>query len=89
MVLVMNPSTLIKLFDRKKVWDYFCFKHVMLSDIKNDIKATAHNNIPSNLKSADVTPVFKRKGSFDKTNYRPVSILPPVSKIIEKESRNK
>ena len=74
----------------------FCFKHVMPSDIKNEIKglspnkAITHNNIPSkilrqsaavtaytlqllfnsaksnsefpeNLKSADVTPVYKKK----------------------------
>ena len=96
----------------------FCFKHVMLSDIKNKIKglnpnkATTHNNIPpkiprqsaevtantlqllfndaisnsefpENLKLADVTPVSKEKGPLDKTNYRPVSVLPPVSKIFE------
>ena len=96
----------------------FRSKHVMLSNIKNEIKglnpnkATAHNNIlpkilwqsaegtvntlqllfndailnsefPENLKLADVTPVFKNKTPLDKTNYRPVSVLPPVSKIIE------
>ena len=97
----------------------FRFKHVMLSDIKNQIKgqntkkATTHNNItpkilpqspevtaktlqlllnnaissrvfPENLKLADVIPVFKKKDPLDKTNHRPVSVLPPVSKIFER-----
>ena len=39
---------------------------------------------PSILKHANITPVFKKgyKGSND--NYRPVSILPVISKIFEK-----
>ena len=36
------------------------------------------------LKHADVTPIHKKKDKRDKTNYRPVSILPNISKIYEK-----
>ena len=36
------------------------------------------------LKHADVTPIYKNKDKSDKTNYRPVSILPNISKIYEK-----
>ena len=32
----------------------------------------------------DIKPVFKKKSPLDKTNYRPVNFLPPVSKIYEK-----
>ena len=39
---------------------------------------------PENLKLADVIPVFKKKDPLDKTNHRPVSVLPPVSKIFER-----
>ena len=39
------------------------------------------------LKLADITPVFKIKNSLDKANYRPVSVLPPISKIYEKLSQ--
>ena len=39
---------------------------------------------PYKLKLADVTPVFKEKNPLDKVNYRPVSVLPPISKIYEK-----
>ena len=33
-------------------------------------------NFPDSLKMANVTPVFKNEDPLDKTNYRPVSILP-------------
>ena len=39
---------------------------------------------PDELKYADVTPVFKKDESTDKTNYRPISILPSLSKFLEK-----
>ena len=45
--------------------------------------AISNSEFPENLKLADVTPVFKKKDPLDKTNYRPVSVLPPVSKIFE------
>ena len=35
------------------------------------------------LKNAEVKPVFKKKSRTDKENYRPVSILPVISKIFE------
>ena len=30
---------------------------------------------PENLKLADISPVFKKKGPLHKVNYRPVSVL--------------
>ena len=42
------------------------------------------NKFPKYLKKADITPVFKKEEKFLKTNYRPVSILPTVSKIYER-----
>ena len=38
---------------------------------------------PHDLKLANVSPVFKKKDNLDKVNYRPVSILPAISKIYE------
>ena len=39
---------------------------------------------PDNWKIAHVTPIFKRVGSKNcKTNYRPISILPTLSKVCE------
>ena len=36
------------------------------------------------MKLADITPVFKKDGRTDKSNYRPISILPNLSKMFEK-----
>ena len=33
---------------------------------------------------ADATLVFKKKDPLKKTNYRPASVLPPVSKLFER-----
>lgn len=39
---------------------------------------------PSNLKVAKVTPIFKKGDPCSINNYRPVSILPVLSKVFEK-----
>ena len=39
---------------------------------------------PDKLKAAEVTPIFKKNDDLDKENYRPVSVLPHVSEIIER-----
>ena len=39
---------------------------------------------PDDLKLADVSPIFKKEDSFKKENYRPVSILPHMSKVFER-----
>ena len=43
-----------------------------------------HNIFPSTLKLANITPVFKKGSANSKENYRPVSILPNLSKIFER-----
>ena len=43
---------------------------------------------PNNLKLADITPAHKSGERQDKRNYRPVSILPPISKIYERILHN-
>ena len=39
---------------------------------------------PDDLKLPDVSPIFKKEDSFKKENYRPVSILPHMSKVFER-----
>ena len=39
---------------------------------------------PASLKYADITPIFKKDDKTDKTNYRPISILPNLSKTYER-----
>ena len=40
--------------------------------------------VPDLLKIAQICPIFKKGAKFDIQNYRPISILPTFSKIIEK-----
>ena len=40
-------------------------------------------SFPLNLKAADILPTHKKKGKSDIENYRPISILPTLSKICE------
>ena len=37
---------------------------------------------PDDLKLADITPKFKKEDILNKENYRPVSILPHLSKVL-------
>ena len=39
---------------------------------------------PDSLKRANITPVHKKNDPLDKENYRPVSILPLLSKVYER-----
>ena len=41
------------------------------------------------MKIAKVTTVFKRDGSADLSNYRPISVLPCFSKILEQLMYNR
>jgi len=42
------------------------------------------NTFPDAWKLAQVTPIFKKNSTQDLNNYRPISILPVLSKLIEK-----
>ena len=49
------------------------------------INTSIKNGIfPTELKLAEIIPIFKKGDSFDKGNYRPISILPTISKVYEK-----
>ena len=43
----------------------------------------ATSAFPNRLKEAQVIPVYKKKDPLDKQNYRPISILPFISKLFE------
>ena len=51
-------------------------------DIKNS--SIRNGTFPEELKLIEVTPLFKKADRFDKVNYRPVCLLPHVSKVYER-----
>ena len=59
-------------------------------DICNDTILRVINNgirtsqFPNDLKLADVTPIFKKVDSSDVKNYRPISVVPVMSKVFER-----
>ena len=59
--------------------DIFAFK------VSNDFNICIKSGeFPIKLKNADITPVYKKGDKHKKNNYRPISILPIISKIFEK-----
>ena len=58
---------------------------VILGPITGLVNNMIRSNIfPDTLKTARVSPVFKKGNALECKNYRPVSILPAVSKIFER-----
>ena len=68
------PTKIIK--DNKDLFSYF-------------ISASFNNAVnkgvfPNELKQADIKSIYKKESRNEKQNYRPVSILPNLSKIFER-----
>ena len=55
-------------------------KHITTRLVNNTIKTSV---FPTRLKEAQVVPLHKKNNPLDKKNYRPVSILPTISKVYE------
>ena len=68
------PTKIIK--DNKDIFSYF------ISAIFNN--AVNKGVFPDELKHADIKPIYKKESRNEKENYRPVSILPNLSKIFER-----
>ena len=47
-------------------------------------EAVRNYKFPDSIKLSDITPVYKKLYPSDKVSYRPVSILPLLSKVFEK-----
>ena len=58
------------------------FTYLMLRDCIND--CLLKGSFPDRLKLANITPVHKKDEPTDKENYRPVIVLPLLSKIFER-----
>ena len=59
------------------------FTYKMLTDCINDA-IVGEDIFPDSLKFGDITPVHKKDEITNKENYRPISVLPLISKIFER-----
>lgn len=58
---------------------------VILQPLTNIVNRTlVDGRFPDQLKVARVTPIHKKNDKLDKKNYRPVSVLPIISKVFER-----
>ena len=59
--------------------------HTIVNPLCTIINKSFESGIfPKNWKLAKVVPIFKAKDKLDMSNYRPISLLPTTSKLIEK-----
>ena len=60
-------------------------KHELAEPLKNIINNCLNNGkFPNSMKIAKITPLYKKDNKYDFNNYRPISILPSLSKVFEK-----
>ena len=60
----------------------------VLANIWNE-EILLNKNFPENLIFADVTPIFKKKDKTFVENYRPISVIPTISKIFKQTMQKK
>ena len=97
--LFLEPTTeyeislLIDSLQNKNSSGHDNISNVLLKKIKRSIveplcmifnKSLKEGNFPDKMKTADVIPLYKSKSKDDRTNYRPISLLLTISKVLEK-----
>ena len=95
----MKPVTfqeiekLINNLPNKKSSGYDNLSNILLKQIKSSIiypltiicnQSIREGEFPHDMKAADVSPLHKNKERHVVTNYRPISLLITLSKILEK-----
>lgn len=62
-----------------------CIQNLITREMTDSINECLQNGtFPETLKVAKVTPIYKSSTKSDPGNYRPISVLPVISKIFEK-----
>ena len=55
----------------------------LIVTLNNKFTHSRTSIFPDRLKEAQVTPLFKKNDILDKKNYRPVSVLNNISKVLK------
>lgn len=67
-----------------------CLKPIIVNNLTDCVnKCLSNGTFPNSLKIARVTPIFKSGSKTELGNYRPISVLPIISKIMEKVIYNR
>ena len=71
------------------IWVYCCYNiknfDVYLVHLTNSVNHSLEPSVfPQKLKQAEVIPLYKNLDPLSKENYRPVSLLPHLSKVFER-----
>ena len=84
----------LKMLNTRKAIPYMNIPPKQLKEVMNIIdkplqgiwnsEILVNKKFPSKLKLADISPIHKKLQTVLKSNYRPVSVLPVVSKIFER-----
>ena len=92
-VTVKEIHNLLENMDKKKATGYDNIPLKILKVAADELAFPITNLInlsieascfPNNLKKSELSPLFKAKDSLLSENYRPLSILPSISKVFEK-----
>ena len=88
---------IIKSMMNKTSYSHDNISNKIIKEIRNEIiyplthlvnLSLAENYVPESWKRAKIVPIFKSNDKTDPTNYRPISLLPTLSKILEKVVSN-
>ncbi|XP_057308104.1 uncharacterized protein LOC130645990 [Hydractinia symbiolongicarpus] len=85
-VLFIKSKKQIHTFELSPICEDVMFKEILALDDSKKVSGSIPTKIPvfHLLSLAEIIPLYKKGSSTDKVNYRPVSLLPTVSKVFER-----
>ena len=90
---VQEIDLLIRKLPNKASSGYDNINNLMLKELRNEIcyplslifnKSLTSGKFPEAMKFSDTVPLYKSKSKHERSNYRPISLLLTLSKLLEK-----